>query len=205
MRGRSLRKRGLDGMRQIGFDSFMGLPPEAAKEGWEPGRYASTMGATRHYLKEHGVDLEQVTLVKGWFRDTLNERTRAQFGIEKASVIMLDCDIYVATKEALAFALPLVREQAVLIFDDWGWRSDLDRIGQREAYEECVIAPGLFTAEPLPGYIPQSRLFLITRHSACSSKVAEPAPGVSARATPDWDERFKVAGVELPDPSRNDC
>jgi hypothetical protein len=51
----------------------------------------------------------------------------------------------------------------VLIFDDWGWRSDRNMIGQREAYEECVMAPSLFTVEPLPGYIPQSRVFLITR------------------------------------------
>jgi len=160
-----LRERGLDRMRQIGFDSFQGLPPEAAKEGWVPGRYASTTRATRHYLKANGVDLKQVTLVKGWFSDTLNERTRAQFGIKKASVLMLDCDIYAATKEALAFALPLVRKRAVLIFDDWGWRSDRNMIGQREAYEECVIAPGLFSVEPLRGYIPQSRLFLISRRS----------------------------------------
>jgi hypothetical protein len=156
----------LDTMRLVGFDSFQGLPPEAAKEGWEPGAYASTETATRHYLRENGVDLDRVTLVKGWFRDTLNPATESRLALRKASLIMVDCDIYQATKEALIFALPLVRDRAIVIFDDWGWKSDKDEIGQREAYQECIEAPDLFTAERLPGYIPQSRVFLLTRRSS---------------------------------------
>lgn len=160
---------GLEGIRLIGFDSFQGLPPEAASEGWEPGAYASTRGATRRYLREHGVDLARVSLVKGWFRDTCTPRTRARLRIANASLIMVDCDIYVATKEVLEFCLPLVKRHAVIIFDDWGWMSDLGRIGQQEAFQECLEAPGLFDIEPLPGYIPQSRLFLLTRRPAPSA------------------------------------
>jgi hypothetical protein len=59
-----------------------------------------------------------------------------------------------------------VRDRAIVIFDDWGWKSDKDEIGQREAYQECIEAPDLFTAERLPGYIPQSRVFLLTRRSS---------------------------------------
>lgn len=160
-----LAKRGLDGMRLVGFDSFQGLPPEAAAEGWVPGAYASTRAATRRYLAENGVDLDRVTLVKGWFRDTLTDRTRDRLGLKKASLIMIDCDLYVATREALGFCLPLIGERAVVIFDDWGWRSDLNEIGQREAYAECVERPGAFAATPLPGYIPQSRIFLFERRA----------------------------------------
>jgi O-methyltransferase len=157
---------GLDRMRLIGFDSFQGMPPEAAEEGWAPGAYASTVGATRRYLQDNDVDLDRVTLIKGWFSDSLTEATKAQLGLRKASLIMLDCDTYQATREALAFCLPFVRDRAIVIFDDWGSRADIGEIGQREAYQECIEAPGLFTAEPLPGYIPQSRVFLLTRQAA---------------------------------------
>ena len=72
---RTLQKSGLHEMRLIGFDSFEGLPPEAAREGWGPGEYRSSLSATRNYLKRHNVDLARVKLVKGWFRDTLTERS----------------------------------------------------------------------------------------------------------------------------------
>jgi hypothetical protein len=67
---------GLHHTRLIGFDSFEGLPQEAADEGWEPGSFRSTLTATRRYLKRRQVDLDHVVLVKGWFKDTLTENTR---------------------------------------------------------------------------------------------------------------------------------
>ena len=66
----ALRKAGLSSARLIGFDSFKGMPSESASQGWKPAQYASTIGATKRYLKKTGVDLRQVHLVKGWFRDT---------------------------------------------------------------------------------------------------------------------------------------
>ena len=160
-----LQAKGLRHVRLVGFDSFKGLPPEAADEGWEPGIYASTAAATRRYLKEHDVDLDRVTLVKGWFRDSLNQATKKRLGLRKASLIMVDCDIYAATKEALAFVLPLVQERAVIVFDDWGWRSDIEEIGQREAFQECIESVPEFEVERLDGYIPQSRIFLLKRRT----------------------------------------
>jgi hypothetical protein len=169
-----LQAKGLGGVRLVGFDSFKGLPPEAADEGWEPGIYASTEAATRRYLRERVVDLDRVTLVKGWFRDSLNEATRKRLRLRKASLIMVDCDIYAATKEVLAFVLPLVQEHAVIIFDDWGWRSDIEEIGQREAFQECIESVGEFEAERLDGYIPQSRVFLLRRRAKAARGAAGP-------------------------------
>ena len=104
------------------------------------------------------MDLDRVTLVKGWFRDSLNEATKERLKLQKASLIMVDCDIYAATKEVLTFVLPLVRDRAVIIFDDWGWRSDLGEIGQREAYQECIENVEEFKVKRLDGYIPVSYL-----------------------------------------------
>jgi O-methyltransferase len=135
-----LRDAGLQQARLIGFDSFAGLPPEAATEGWTPGDFRSTIEATRSYLKSQQVDLDRVRLVKGWFKDTLTDQTRQTLAIGKASLIMLDCDIYSASKKALDFCEPHIHRHAVIMFDDWGWREDEGEIGQKEVF--CGVFGG---------------------------------------------------------------
>ena len=112
------------------------------------------------------MDLDQVTLVKGWFRNTLNDATKTRVRLTKASLIMVDCDIYAATKEVLTFVLPLVHDRAVIIFDDWfdDRRSD---IGQREAFQECMRT-GEFSVERLVDYVWYSRIFLLTRRASAT-------------------------------------
>lgn len=158
-----LRTEGLQYVRLVGFDSFEGLPPEAASEGWAPGQYKSTLAATRRYLAKHGVDMRRVLLVKGWFKDSLTEETRDRYGIGKASLILIDCDIYSASKDALEFCAPHIRDRAVILFDDWGWKADKGEIGQKEAFEEFLEANPQLTAEPLPAYRPEARVFMVTR------------------------------------------
>ena len=164
----ALRRAGLAHVRLIGFDSFEGMPSEAAGQGWAPGTYASTMGATKRYLKRAGVDAANVHLVKGWFRDTLTPQTTARLGLRKASLIMVDCDIYTASKEALWFCEPLIADRVVIIFDDWGWSADRGEAGEREAFAEFRKAFPQFAVEPLPAYIPQARMFLVTRSTVVS-------------------------------------
>ena len=48
---------------------------------------------------------------------------------------------------------------------DWGWRSDIEEIGQREAFQECIETVQEFEVEQLAGYIPQSRVFLLQRRA----------------------------------------
>ncbi len=162
---RALRDAGLPNVELIGFDSFEGMPNESASQGWAQGNYASTIGATRRYLEKAGVDLSRVRLVKGWFRDTLSPEAAAELNIDKASLLMIDCDIYTASTEALCFCEPLIKDAAVIIFDDWGWRSDEGEKGQQEAFGEFLEAFPFFTCESLPAYIPQARIFLVTRNA----------------------------------------
>lgn len=153
-------------VRLIGFDSFEGMPPEAACEGWRPGEFRSTLAATRRHLAARGVDLGRVALVEGWFKDTLTPATRARLAIGKASLILVDCDIYTASKEALAFSEPLIRGHAVVAFDDWGLESRMRSLGQKEAFEEFLAAHPDIRAEPLAAYAPQARVFMLSRRPA---------------------------------------
>jgi O-methyltransferase len=158
-----LQAEGLKNSRLIGFDSFEGMPLEADAQGWAPGDFHSTLSATRKYLMQNGVDINRVELVKGWFKDTLNSATASRLNITKASIIMVDCDIYTASKDALNFCIPFIKSHAILIFDDWGWRSDEGEIGQKEAYEEFLAGNPDISGEPLRSYIPQARIFLLSR------------------------------------------
>lgn len=158
-----LQKNDFASARLIGFDSFAGMPPESASEGWEPGAYASPIGLTRRHLRSKGVDLGKVTLVKGWFSDTLNETTRSGLQLGKASLIMVDCDIYTASKEALAFSAQHIHDRAIMIFDDWGWREQDGQPGQKEAFAEFLAEHPGIKADPLPSYLEQARVFMLTR------------------------------------------
>lgn len=157
-----LKEHGLDRARLVGFDSFEGMPIGSDKEGWRPGQYHSTLKATRRYLAGKGVDLGRVTLVKGWFSETCTPENRTALQLGTAGILMLDCDTYSSTITALDFAMPLVGDRAVLIFDDWGAREEKGEIGQKEAFAERVEAPGLFDIEALPAY-PSARIFHLTR------------------------------------------
>lgn len=160
---RALESERLSHVRLIGFDSFQGLPAEAAREGWSPGAFWSTRSATEKYLLRNGVDMDRVTLVEGWFKDTLKQKTKDRFKIDAASLIMIDCDIYSASRDALWFCEPLICDKAVIFFDDWGRRLDKGEIGQKQAFDEFLAAFPTLTAEPLPAYIPEARVFLVKR------------------------------------------
>jgi O-methyltransferase len=151
--------------RLIGFDSFEGLPGSANAEadGWSAGEFKSTHAATRNYLRKQGVDMSRVTLVKGWFEDTLTEETAKRLDLRNVGVVMIDCDLYDAANDALRFVAPYLNRRAVVILDDWGDAERLGAPGEKEAFTEFLAARPEWASVPLPGYDETSRVFLLTR------------------------------------------
>ena len=139
---RVAQRRGLEQMRLIGFDSFEGLPSEAKTDDagyWAPRMFKADIRITKWFLNKAEVDWSRVTLVKGWFSETLNEATIEALQLKKASIILVDCDMYRSAREALDFCAPLIHDQAVIIFDDW-YAGGLDRknLGEKRAFEEFL-------------------------------------------------------------------
>lgn len=153
----------LPDLRLIGFDSFEGLPSEAANEHWEPGAFACPQEVAETNLCRAGVAMDRVHLVPGWFNATLTEDTRRRLNLTRVSIAMVDCDIYSSSSDALAFLGPLIDDMAVVFFDDWGWRADADEIGQREAFAEFLVAHPEFRATECDSYFHKSRVFLVER------------------------------------------
>lgn len=164
---RVTERRGLTSMRLFGFDSFEGLPAEAAapEEGpWQPGQYRSPIDFTRRFLDAGGIDWQRTELIKGWFSDTLTDETRERYGISHASVIMVDCDIYSSASEALRFCAPLIHERAAILFDDWHAAGLAERgQGEKRAFHEFLGAHPEFEAIPEPAYGRNSEAFILHR------------------------------------------
>lgn len=158
---------GLRDMRLFGFDSFQGLPDAAATDDegkWKPGAWRSELEFTEAVLEAERVDRSRVFLVPGWFNETCNAETAHRYGIRKASVIMVDCDIYTSAKEALDFCAPLIQDRALVLFDDWNSGNLAARhLGERKAFEEWLAAWGCFAAEPFGTYRAKSQTFLVRR------------------------------------------
>jgi O-methyltransferase len=104
-------------------DSFQGLPPPNEL------KYPQDTGDTLHSFQELAIPLErvrdnfaryglldeQVSFLKGWFRDTLPAAP-----IERLAVARLDGDMYESTLDALVNLYPKLSVGGYLIVDDYG-------------------------------------------------------------------------------------
>jgi len=164
---RALLRAGLVDTQLVGFDSFQGLPPHAAQEDdgvWQPGSLSSSLAFTRRRLTRDGIDWKRTHLVKGWFSVTATPETAAALELRKAGVIMIDCDMYSSTVDALAFCEPLIRDKAAIFFDDWHSYSLAEKgLGERQAFEEFLALHTDIRAEPFESYGGNSVAFILTR------------------------------------------
>ena len=164
---RALKAMSLEHVRLVGFDSFQGFPPTAAIEDggrWQPGRCHSTQEFTSAVLQYEGVDPARVTLVPGWFSETLNKQTARDLQIDKASVIMIDCDLYSSTRDALEFCAPLIQDEALVLFDEWNPLGlEGKNMGERRAFAEFLRRHRCFTAVPFGKYANRTETFLVSR------------------------------------------
>ena len=169
---RVINKLELDKVRMIGFDSFEGLPGSAAVEDygtWKPGQFACAIENTKEFLSKEHVDWSRTFLIKGWFEDTLNDKTTKQYGIRKASVVMIDCDLYSAAKAALNYSLPMITDHSVLFFDDW---EDDINFGEYRAYSEFLNEHKNLQSTEIGTYFATGKIFCVTNTNKMTSVVA---------------------------------
>ena len=153
-------------VRIFGFDSFEGFPPIAAidiENELQPGECDSSLSSTSEHLTENEIDWNRTFLIKGWFSDTLNSGLIHDYRIQKASIIMIDCDLYSSAKESLNFCRPLIKDISIIFFGDW---SEDKSIGERRAFEEFLQENEQLKSKLLSRYrnhgVPKGRIFLVT-------------------------------------------
>lgn len=125
------------------FDSFAGLPAFTNEdempdyEVFHEGQFATSEEQVAANLANNGVDIAKVTLVAGFYEDSLKRSDTASIvGDSKAALVHVDCDLYSSTVPCLTFVQDRLVDGAILMFDDWFcYRGRPDR-GVRRAFEE---------------------------------------------------------------------
>jgi O-methyltransferase len=137
-----LHEYGLQHVRLFGFDSFQGLPLSAFLDDagvWFPGAFKSNYRRAVEFMTQGGIDWQRTFLAKGWFSETATPEYRRRHDIQNASLIMIDCDMYLSTKDALKFCAPLIKDQAIVFFDDWNAHQlAAQNLGEQRAFAEFL-------------------------------------------------------------------
>ena len=105
-----------------GFDSFKGFDESEKKYSDHPffknenfvWSYEKVNKRISKLEKKYSVESH---IVEGFFKDTLINKN---FSIDKASIVLLDVDLYMATKEALNFLTPYVQSGMIILVDEYG-------------------------------------------------------------------------------------
>jgi len=111
--------------RVYACDAFMGLPYEDKYSIWEnaKGMYSETSEKiVKEKFEKFGVS-DTITIVKGLFEDTLYQK----LSDKKFSLVLVDCDLYDATKLSMEFIFPRMVKGGIIMFDDY------DRVNKQEA------------------------------------------------------------------------
>ena len=152
--------------RFFAFDSFEGLPEPGEADSHFPhqafrtGAFNVTRAEFEGNLRHHGVDMQQVTVVPGWYSEVLTPETAARIGLQRVSIAYVDCDLYDSTVPVLNFLTDLLVDGAVLIFDDWHLNRAHPQLGVQGAFHEwCARNPHLRFTE-IPGALAQ-RAFIV--------------------------------------------
>ena len=119
----------LSQVQVFGFDSFEGLP-EAWRTGFPKGHFS---GASPRVP-------QNVSLVKGWFAETLPEFLRHHSG--PVAFLHVDCDLYSSTKCIFDLLHPRIGTGCVIVFDEYFNYPDWQNHEHR-AFRELIDKSGL--------------------------------------------------------------
>ena len=79
---------------------------------------------------------ENLSLVKGFFNETCDGKEARGYGVEKAAVILIDCDTYDGSKSSFNFIEQTLQDGTVLILDDYFSYKGSPAKGIKKAFEE---------------------------------------------------------------------
>jgi len=130
-----IRELRIEDMRLFGFDSLSSMTGFSRKE-----------NKGNPWFFDH----QNSFLIKGRYADTLTLQKARKYKIKKASLILIDSQLYSAAKKALNFSLPMIQAHAIIIFDNcnkerfWG-----NNLGGEKAFREFLKENRRFHATEL--------------------------------------------------------
>ena len=132
-------------MRFFAFDSFGGLPePKGldAKDGYsssfKKNDFAFSQKDFEKNLHKEKVNFKKITIVPGWFKDTLCHDLGKKINLKKIAVAWIDCDLYESAVPVLNFITPFLVPGSVVVFDDWHCFRNNPKYGVQKACREWL-------------------------------------------------------------------
>lgn len=122
----------------FGFDSFKGFGE--IKDTDDNPTFKSSLFAVdkNKVLKniENNSRGQNYKIIDGYFQETIRNKKTSDYNINKARVVMIDCDLKEATKLALDFIKPILQQGTIILFDDFNYfKGDITK-GEYGAFEE---------------------------------------------------------------------
>ena len=122
----------------IGFDSFNGFG-EIKDEDKSPRFKDHTFSVNEQKVLKNIDNVakgQKYRIVKGFYQDTIKNKTTKDLKINKARVVMIDCDLKESTRIALDFIKPSIQEGTIILFDDYIFFKGSKDKGEYGAFED---------------------------------------------------------------------
>lgn len=107
--------------RFFGFDSFEGFG-EVAEEDKHPFYINDIFEVNFDRVRKNiarQAGSARFELIKGFFDKTLRGKKPSDYGIQKARIVFIDCDLKIPARDVLDFVRPILQPGTILIFDDF--------------------------------------------------------------------------------------
>jgi hypothetical protein len=111
-----------------GFDSFEGFGDASVKDEhpfFEDQNFEVKYNQVAKRIKKYSKNINY-KLIKGFYSESLNLK-HSYYNINKASIIMIDCDLYDSAKLALDFCKPIIQKGTIIVLDEaLAYKASLD-------------------------------------------------------------------------------
>lgn len=147
------------------FDSFEGLPEIAGDDRggpFETGEFSFGRDGYEKNLRRNHVDFGRLTIVPGYFDDTLKNLATDR----KFAVVWIDCDLYESTIPVLDWLTDKLVDGAVVCFDDWFTFSGRPDKGEQKATSEWLANNPEISLMPYRDFHWAGKSFLFHRNGS---------------------------------------
>jgi hypothetical protein len=122
----------------IGFESFKGFG-KITEEDINP-RFKDHIFSVNEKKVLKNIDNmakdQKYRIIKGFYQDTIKNKTTKDLKIDKARVVMIDCDLKESTSIALEFIKPSIQEGTIILFDDYVFFKGSKDKGEYGAFDD---------------------------------------------------------------------
>lgn len=140
-------------MRFYAFDSFEGNPEdrEVNEDGsriFHTGQYPCSLDEFQSVLRDFEVDADRVTIIPGWYHETLIPETKAKLPLKAAAVVWIDCGLYESARPVFEFITDYLVQGSIIIINSWFMFKGDPNHGEQRAFREWLkLHPSLQVIE----------------------------------------------------------